>query len=110
MGSETAIVKECLIALSAAGCTVFRNNTGVLRDVRGRPVRYGLCNGSSDIIGVCPDGIFLAVECKTAKGRATATQKAFISAIRSSGGRAGIARSASDALRIALSPPGLSSE
>lgn len=98
--SETNIVNDCLIALSKAGCLAWRNNTGALQDKTGRLVRYGLCKGSSDIIGICPDGRFLAVECKNSSGRATEDQLRFIDAVRSKGGRAGVARCADDALRI----------
>lgn len=98
---ESALVSACLLALSAAGCLVWRNNTGVLPNRGGRPVRFGLCVGSSDIIGVTPDGRFLAIECKTATGQPTNAQRRFIEAVRARGGRAGIARSGSDAVIIA---------
>jgi len=98
---EAAILSECLLALSAAGCTVWRNNTGVLRDSNGRPVKFGLCKGGADIIGIAPDGIFLAVECKTATGRASPDQERFLSIVRARGGRAGIARSGAEAVSIA---------
>jgi hypothetical protein len=98
--SERNIQSEIMLALSKAGCLVFRNNTGALQDKTGRLVRYGLCKGSSDIIGVCPDGKFLAVEVKTAKNRLTPDQERFISAVKASGGRAGVARSVDDAIGI----------
>jgi hypothetical protein len=100
--SEANILNECLIALSKAGCTIWRNNTGALTDKTGRLVRYGLCKGSSDIIGMCPDGRFLAVEVKSATGKATDAQWRFIHAVRSKGGRAGVARSSDEAVKIAL--------
>ena len=98
--SERNIQSQIMIALSSAGCLVFRNNTGALTDKTGRLVRYGLCKGSSDIIGVCPDGRFLAVEVKTAKNRLTPDQERFILAVKASGGRAGVARSVDDAMGI----------
>ena len=99
--SESNIQRDIMMALSNAGCIVWRNNTGALRDATGRLVRYGLCKGSSDIIGICPDGKFLCVEVKSAKGRSTPDQERFIAAVRSKGGRAGVARSVEDALEIA---------
>jgi len=99
--AETNIMNACMVALSAAGCLVFRNNTGVLPGADGRPVSFGLTKGGSDLIGVCADGLFLAVEVKTATGRATPAQIAFIEAVRRRGGRAGIARCPEDAVRIA---------
>ena len=71
MRFELEIMNECLVALSEAGCMVWRNNTGGLRDSTGRLIKFGLCVGSSDIIGIAPDGLFLAVECKTETGKAT---------------------------------------
>lgn len=100
--SEANIVNDCLLALSDAGCLAWRQNTGVLPDKNGRPIRFGLCVGSSDIIGIAPDGRFLAVECKTAIGQPTDAQLRFIDAVKSKGGRAGIARSAEGAVKIAL--------
>lgn len=98
--SETNIVNDCLISISQAGGIAWRQNTGVLKDSTGRPVRFGLCVGSSDIIGICPDGKFLAVECKKANGKATEKQLKFIQAVQLKGGRAGVARCAEDAVAI----------
>jgi hypothetical protein len=97
---EQNIQAQIMLALSKAGCIVWRNNTGALTDKTGRLVRYGLCKGSSDIIGICPDGKFLAVEVKTEKGRLTECQERFINAVKSSGGRAGVARSVDDVFGI----------
>ena len=99
--AETNIMNACMVALSAAGCLVWRNNCGVLKDSTGRPIRYGLCVGSSDLIGVAPDGKFLAVEVKTATGRTSEAQDRFIAAVLRLGGRAGVARSPEGAVRIA---------
>lgn len=100
--SEANIQNDIWIALSQAGCLVWRNNTGVLKDKTGRPIKFGLCKGSSDLVGVAPDGRFLAVEVKTATGRIRPEQEAFIAAVKRNGGRAGIARNVQDALDIAL--------
>lgn len=100
--SEANILNQILVALSEAGCLVFRQDTGAYKDpVSGRLIKYGLCKGSSDVIGVAPDGRFLAVEVKTAKGAVRPEQVRFIEAVRAKGGRAGVARSPEDALRIA---------
>ena len=103
--AETNIMNTCMVALSKAGCLVFRNNVGVLPDRDGRPIRYGLGTGSSDLIGICADGVFLAIEVKTAAGRVSPAQEAFIAAVRRQGGRAGVARCPDGALRIALPSP-----
>ena len=102
MKSEANIQNEIMVALSQAGCLIWRNNTGVLKDKTGRPIKFGLCKGGSDLIGVAKDGRFLAVEVKTATGRVRPEQVAFIDAVRRAGGRAGVARSVDDALSIAL--------
>jgi hypothetical protein len=49
--------------------------------------------GSSDIIGVLPDGRFLAVEVKARHGRLSPEQSMFIEKVRSLGGVAVVARS-----------------
>ncbi|HWT29372.1 MAG TPA: VRR-NUC domain-containing protein [Methylophilaceae bacterium] len=100
MPSEKAIMHDIMLAVSKAGHRVWRNNVGVATTRDGSVIRFGLAVGSSDLIGVTKDGRFLAIECKTDSGRATDEQLNFISLVRSMGGRAGIARSISDAFTI----------
>lgn len=99
--SEANIQNAALIALAESGHLVWRQNTGAYKDKTGRVIRYGLCVGSSDIIGLTRDGRFLAVEMKTEKGSVRPEQRNFIAAVRAKGGFAGIARSPEDAVRIA---------
>lgn len=100
--SERNIQAMILMALSEAGCLVWRQDTGAYKDPKsGRLIRYGLCKGSSDIIGLCADGTFLAVEVKSATGRVRPEQETFIAAVKRAGGRAGVARSTQEALDIA---------
>jgi len=102
---EANVQALILLALSDAGCLIFRNNVGCLPDRTGRPVRYGVGgNGGSDLIGIAPDGKFLAIEVKTALGQPTDAQLRFIQAVQRQGGRAGIARSAAEAVEIACTP------
>ena len=101
---ESNVQALILLALSEAGCLVWRQNTGSLPDRNGRLVRFGLCVGSSDIVGLCSDGKFLAIEVKTAIGQPTDAQLRFIQAVQRQGGRAGIARSAAEAVEIACTP------
>ena len=101
---EANVQALIMLALSNAGCLVWRQNTGVLPDRNGRLVRFGLCVGSSDIVGICEDGKFLAIEVKTALGQPTDAQLNFIKAVQSQGGRAGIARSAAEAVEISCKP------
>ena len=100
-----------LIQIEAAkiGMILLRNNSGCLRDVTGREVRFGLGNDSkrvnevrksSDLIG-WRHGRFCAVECKApgwryrAKGREVA-QLNFINAVLRDGGFACFATSWQD--------------
>ena len=98
--SEVNIQNDIMVAVSKAGGMIWRNNTGVLKDATGRPIKFGLCVGSSDLIGICPDGVFLAIEVKRANGMATDKQLTFIRNVIRMGGRAGVARSVGDALAI----------
>lgn len=97
---ESDIQRLIMLALSEAGCLIWRNNTGVLKNAAGIPIKFGLCVGSSDLIGIAPGGRFLAVEIKTPKGKATPEQLRFIEAVRARGGIAGIARSPAEALAL----------
>ena len=97
---ESDIQRLIMLALSEAGCLIFRNNVGVLKNAAGIPIRFGLAVGSSDLIGIAPGGRFLAVEIKTPTGKATPEQLRFIEAVRARGGIAGIARSPAEALAL----------
>lgn len=109
--SELAIQQAIRVRYGRGDVRLWRNNTGVLFDRAGRPVRFGLCNGSSDLIGlrsivIGPEhvgkrlAVFAAVEVKTASGRATDEQKAFLSVVNDLGGLAGVARCEDDAGEI----------
>lgn len=99
--SESNLMKAIMLALSEAGCTVWRNQSGAYTDPRSKNfIRYGVGVGGSDILGIAPNGKFLAVEVKTATGRPTKEQLNFIDVINKRGGIAGIARSVNDALAL----------
>jgi len=57
-------------------------------------------NGVSDIIGILKDGRFVALEVKTAKGRTSQAQDAFLSKARSLHAVCGVVRSPEDAFRV----------
>ena len=97
---EMDVMRACMLALSEAGCLIWRNNVGVLPDRNGVPIRFGLCVGSADLIGITPCGRFLAVEVKTKTGRVRPEQQRFIDAVNAKGGVAGVARSPADALAL----------
>ena len=96
MSSEQDIQNLIRLALSERGILNFRNNVGCLKDATGRMVRYGLYPGSSDIIGIMPDGRFLAIEVKKPGKKPTPEQLNFIEAIRRHGGGAGVAHGVED--------------
>ena len=113
MNKETILQREIMLALSEAGCTVFRNNTGkawhgrvILRD--GNQVTladaymmpYGLAVGSADIVGIAPGGRFLSIEVKTSGGSLSDAQVTWLDAMRDAGAVAGVVRSPDDALRL----------
>lgn len=79
--------------------TLWRNNTGALKDANGRAVRFGLAVGSSDLIGIlAPAGRLVALEVKTATGRTSPEQDLFLALVRRRGGFAAVVRSADDAV------------
>jgi hypothetical protein len=58
---ETDVLARVRLAASQAGDVLWRNNSGVLKNERGVPIRFGLCNDSeklndhaksSDLIGI----------------------------------------------------------
>ena len=109
--SEQSIQQHIRIACSTGDTRLFRNNTGTLRDQHGRPVSFGLCKGSADLIGyrsitITPDmvgqqvAVFTSIEVKTPTGRIRPEQQAWLEAVQAAGGIAGVARSVEDALRI----------
>ena len=102
MKREQNIQKLIMLALTEAGCIVWRNNIGSYTTADGHFIRYGVGGvGGSDLIGVYKKtGQLLAVEVKTSKGKPSAAQLNFIEQVRAAGGIAGIARSVEDALRL----------
>ena len=124
MNPETKLQNSVMLALSQAGCTIWRNETAgvwVGRPVHregqlvtlanARMIQAGLCKGSCDLIGITPVtitpdmigktiGVFTAQEIKTRAGRTTQEQDRFIAAVRAAGGIAGVVRSPADALEL----------
>ena len=108
--NETSIRKEIQVALSGKNCRMFRNNVGEFHD-EGKKIHivYGLCPGSSDLIGwktvtITPEmcgreiAIFFACEVKKPDGKKpTPAQENFIAAVQSAGGIAFVAHSPEEA-------------
>lgn len=114
--NETNAVRGFLIHASKLGARLWRQNTGhgwigeatkftrtqtitvnsgdvVIR--KARPFHAGF-EGLADIGGISQTGRYVAVEAKTATGRVSDEQRAFIRMVRSFGGLAGVARSDAD--------------
>lgn len=96
---ESVVLGSCLSLLSILGIYAWRNNSGALLDCRRRIVRFGL-KGSSDIIGICPDGRFLAIECKRENGRVRPEQKKFIKKIIENKGVAAIVHNTDELMEV----------
>ena len=90
---------------------LWRNNTGALVDQQGRFVRFGLCKGSSDLIGlrsleITPEMVgqrlaqFVALEIKTAQGVLSPEQRAFLRLVQELGGVAAVCRSIEQAQAV----------
>jgi hypothetical protein len=116
MSSEQSIQQHIRIACSTGDTRLFRNNTGTLRDQHGRPVSFGLCKGSADLIGyrtitITPDmvgqqvAVFTSIEVKTPTGRIRPEQRAWMETIQAAGGIAGVARSVEDAQVLLTAQP-----
>jgi hypothetical protein len=114
-GNETTLLRRIMVAVSKRGARVFRNNVGVALHPRGFRVVYGLCPGSSDLIGwysrtIQPEdvgqlvAVFVALEVKSPRGRVTQVQQTFLDAVHNAGGIARVVRSVEDA-EEAISEP-----
>lgn len=83
---ENLIQKQCLQILSAYNIFHWRQNSGCIH-VRGHVYKMTSVPGVSDILGILPDGRFLAIECKREQGGVvSAVQKEFLSNIEKNGG------------------------
>jgi hypothetical protein len=76
---------------------LWRNECGLAHHGR-RTVRYGLCPGSADLVGIGPGGRFCAIELKTPSGTLSTKQKQFLALVERRGGLVAVARSVSDAV------------
>jgi hypothetical protein len=114
--SEHEIQQRIRLACGRGPVRLWRNNTGAMADQQGRFVRFGLCKGSSDLIGlrsvvVSPEMVgqrlaqFVALEIKTARGLVSPEQRAFLELVEQLGGVAAVCRSVEAAEQaLALDP------
>lgn len=94
---ERDIQRDVLAWLRAVGVVVIRVNSGAAPGQGGRRyVRFTDTPGVSDLIGLLPDGLFLAIELKRPGERPTEHQRKFLDAVSGSGGLAFVAHSVAD--------------
>lgn len=109
--SEQELQQRIRLQLGSSPVRLWRNNVGALRDERGRLVTYGLCKGSSDLIGlrqvlIGPEhlgqtmAVFSAIEVKSPKGRLREEQRSFLELVERFGGYSGVATSVEEAARV----------
>jgi len=106
---ESDIQKHCLHILNhKRNFRVFRNNVGCMRTSKGTFMRFGLCVGSSDLIGYRTIKItdamvgqkiaqFAAFEIKSEKGKLSLEQVDFLKQVTEAGGLARVLRSKEEA-------------
>ena len=108
---EHEIQQRIRLACGRGPVRLWRNNTGALVDQQGRYVRFGLCKGSSDLIGlrsleVTPEMVgqhiaqFVALEIKAAHGVVSPEQRTFLQLVRKFGGVAAVCRSIEQAQTV----------
>lgn len=91
------LVREILKTISQSeDCRAWINNTGAYKSGQ-RLIRFGLV-GSSDIIGILRNGIFLAIEVKVGRDSQSDQQKNFEAMICRFGGVYILARNVGDAI------------
>ena len=103
------------LILKTIGCLpefrLFRNNVGMLLDINGTPVKYGLCVGSSDIIGLKAVTIteemvgqqiaqFVSIEVKSEKGKLSPAQENWLQMVEAMGGVAVVIKSITEINKI----------
>lgn len=111
--TEHDIQDRIRVELSARGCKVFRVNVieawageehrlpdGSILIQHPRRVASGVPRGFSDLLVILPGGRVGFIECKGPRGRPTDEQARFLECMVGMGCRAGIARSADEAIRI----------
>ena len=109
--SEHEIQQRIRLACGRGAVRLWRNNTGALVDQQGRFVRFGLCKGSSDLIGlrsleITPEWVgqriaqFIALEIKAAHGVVSPEQRAFLRLVQELGGVAAVCRSVGEARQL----------
>ena len=91
---ESEIQKACLEFLQWNKIFCYINTSSGVYDPTRRVFRTNKnMKGVSDIIGICPDGRFLAIEIKAEKEKVSEDQQVFLENVATKGGVAFVARS-----------------
>lgn len=98
--TEADLMREIQKEASYLGHRLFRNSVGKALTKDGRFISFGLCVGSSDLIGFTRNGLFLAVETKIGYAKPTEEQQTFIEVVNRNGGLAGVCYSLDDFRRL----------
>jgi hypothetical protein len=118
--TETAILRDIVVRLSHGARRLFRMHVGVYRALHSDEFIHIGTPGMSDLCGlqsvtITPDmvgrqvAVFVALEVKSATGRATANQQDFLHLVRQLGGIAGVVRSADEAEKLLCCTAGVES-
>jgi hypothetical protein len=105
--SEKILCSGIIQFLNYQGCHVWRTNSGMVTAVNkyGKTHKVMLARaGTSDIIGIAPDGKFIAIEVKKPEtiGTVTDNQSRFIDEVLRHGGYAGVATTPEQALELLI--------
>jgi hypothetical protein len=92
---ENRVKAEVIKYLKLRQIKAWSNPSGTVQIRSGKFMSFGL-KGSSDILGLLPGGRFLAIECKSERGRLSPEQRDFLADIAALGGLAIIAGSYKD--------------
>ena len=103
---ETHWLRRAMVRFSDQGYRIFRNNVGFDKQ---RKVKYGLHNGSADLIGWRPYtvrpgdvgrtlALFVAIEVKRDDNVPTDEQQQFLAAVAAAGGEAWVTTDDEDVL------------
>jgi len=84
--TEAEVQAACLEFLAAYRIFHWRQNQGAIPLPDGGYRRFNGMKGQSDIIGICPDGRFLAIEVKRPGKKPTKEQDEFLEHIANNGG------------------------
>ena len=102
---ETRLQNQIRLAVSENfdNVILWRNHTGAFKSPNGQLVKFGLCPGSADLIGIAlQDGVgrFVAMEIKLPGEKPRQDQVRFLERVRELGGISGAVTSVEEAIAL----------